>query len=52
VSIVDDDVLVDIIGEGIKVVDPEMERQRAVDGEWLMDELEDTLEVVVGVFEA
>jgi hypothetical protein len=50
VSIVDDDALLDIIGEDIEVVGPEIERQPAVDGERLTDESENTLEVAVDVF--
>jgi hypothetical protein len=44
--------LFDIIREGIDVVDPEMERQTVVDGERLIGQREDALEVAVDVLEA
>jgi hypothetical protein len=41
--------LLDIIREDVDVVDPEMQRQSAVDGEGLLGEREDPFEVTVDI---
>jgi len=43
--------LLDIIGKHVEVVDPEVERQAAVDSQWLIDESEDTFEIPVDVLQ-
>ena len=50
--VLDDNALLDIIGEDIDVVDLEMKRSTAIDGEGLVGESEDALEVAVDVFQA